>query len=77
MTLALFPLLLGSDGPPAGYAWSERTPSHLSTTTAFNTGLNARDTFLGDLRCVICGRDEGSVLEHCHVILSQRSKAVQ
>jgi len=39
--------------------------SVLSTTSAFNTGINQRDTFLGQRRCIICGFRS---LQHCHII---------
>ena len=68
--LTSFPLPLESGAPPAGYAWSERALSKSSTTTAFNTGIDERDKFLGQSRCVICGRQEGrtQVFEHSYVI---------
>jgi len=53
--------------PPAGYARSERVMSDVSTSTAFETGLDKRDTFLGVHRCVVCGRGP-ETLEHCHII---------
>ena len=48
------------------YAQSDRPISELSTTTAFNTGIDERDVFLGRMRCVVCG--VGYVLEYCHVL---------
>jgi hypothetical protein len=41
--------------------------SDSSTTTTFETGVNERDTFFGQRRCVICGR-QGLVLQHCYII---------
>jgi hypothetical protein len=67
MPLTLFPLPLESGEPPAGYAWPDRATSDLSTTTAFNTGIDERDRFFGQRRCVVCGR-QGVVLQHCHII---------
>jgi len=62
------PLPLQSNGVPDGFGWSERAMSTLSTTTAFNTGINARDLFLGVPRCIVCGITSDAVLEHCHII---------
>ncbi|KAF8345072.1 hypothetical protein F5887DRAFT_1102802 [Amanita rubescens] len=62
-------LPLPSPGPPRGYDWSDREVSALSTTTAFHTGLDRRDRFLGQCRCVICGQSTVESLEHCHVIM--------
>ncbi|KXN91128.1 hypothetical protein AN958_02905 [Leucoagaricus sp. SymC.cos] len=53
--LSTIPLPLPANKPPPGYGWEERDISVLSTTTAFNTGIERRDTFLGQLRCIICG----------------------
>ncbi|KAF8585920.1 hypothetical protein K439DRAFT_1646404 [Ramaria rubella] len=64
----MFPLPLPPNAPPAGYAWEEHDVSLLSTTTAFNTGVNRRDIFLGRNRCVICGVFTRYLLEHCHII---------
>ncbi|KAG2039680.1 hypothetical protein BDR03DRAFT_950837 [Suillus americanus] len=41
--------------------------SVISTTTAFNTGIGRRDTFLGERRCVVCGHSSDAVLQHCHI----------
>lgn len=65
--LTEFPLPLETGAPPAGYAWSECAMSDSSTTTTFETGVNERDTFFGQRRCVICGR-QGLVLQHCYII---------
>ncbi|KAF9476074.1 hypothetical protein BDN70DRAFT_952691 [Pholiota conissans] len=45
-----------------GYSWEEYNASVISTTTAFNTVVDQRDTFLGRPRCLICGLDD------CHII---------
>ncbi|KAF8837598.1 hypothetical protein BDN67DRAFT_908992 [Paxillus ammoniavirescens] len=66
--LSVFPLPL-PDLPPSGYGWSDRALSILSTTTAFDTGLDQRDRFLGECCCVICGNYGHGVLEHCHIIM--------
>ncbi|KAG1823355.1 uncharacterized protein BJ212DRAFT_1444544 [Suillus subaureus] len=65
--LSTFSLPLLPSGLPAGYGWEERDVSVLSTTTAFNTGVDRRDTFLGQRRCVVCGEAGGAVLQHCHI----------
>ena len=68
MQLAAFPPLpLESAVPPTGYAGSERAPSDLSTTTAFNTSLHARDIFFGQCCCIVCGR-HGKVLKNSYII---------
>jgi len=36
--------------------------------TAFDTGLDKRDVFLGERRCVICGDPFQPSLQHCHII---------
>ena len=61
------PLLPGA--PPTGYGWSDREVSALSTTTAFRTGLDRRDQFLGIRRCVVCGVSSIEGLEHFYVIM--------
>ncbi|KAJ7481585.1 hypothetical protein FB451DRAFT_1236497 [Mycena latifolia] len=49
-----------------GYCWEDRPLSLLSTTTAFKTGIDTRDRFLGIQRCLVCGvRND---LEHAHII---------
>jgi hypothetical protein len=69
MTLALphIPLPLPNQ-PPAGYGWEERDFSELSTTTAFITGIDSRDQFLGQSCCVICGLHQRQLLQHCHIV---------
>lgn len=62
--------------PPDGYGWDERSTSELSTTTAFRTGLNQRDTFLGVGRCVVCGISNRTALEHCHIIMQSEVDVV-
>lgn len=65
--LPTFQLPLQPFGPPSGYGWGNRALSNLSTTTAFNTGINGRDVFLGIPRCVVCGINVG--LSHGHIIM--------
>jgi hypothetical protein len=36
--------------------------------TAFNTGIDQRDSFLGRKRCVICGMGDAMVLRRCHIV---------
>ncbi|KIJ58947.1 hypothetical protein HYDPIDRAFT_118928 [Hydnomerulius pinastri MD-312] len=67
VALSTFLLPLPASGPPDGYSWEERDMSVLSTTTAFNTGIDRRDTFLGQHRCVVCGQAGDAVLQHCHI----------
>ncbi|KAI0030164.1 hypothetical protein K488DRAFT_54795 [Vararia minispora EC-137] len=69
--LTAFPLPLPPFGPPEGYAYEEYSASEQSRTTAFNTGIDQRDRFLGQPRCVVCG-DQGNVLQHCHIIPASR-----
>ncbi|KAJ7929237.1 hypothetical protein B0H13DRAFT_1703331 [Mycena leptocephala] len=49
-----------------GYGWENRSISELSTTSAFDTGIDNRDKFFGRRRCVVCGHS--AVLEHSHII---------
>ncbi|KAM6504521.1 hypothetical protein JOM56_001464 [Amanita muscaria] len=59
---------------PDGYGWENRESSTLQTTTystAFDTGIDDRDTFLGKKRCIVCGAQNSLVrrsLHHCHII---------
>ncbi|KAG2068665.1 hypothetical protein BDR04DRAFT_1129180 [Suillus decipiens] len=53
-----FPLL--PSGPPVGYGWEERDMS-VSSTTAFNAGIDRQDMFLGRRCCVFCGVDDTAV----------------
>jgi len=66
----VFPLPLPTNGPPEGFGWEGHSnTSGLSTTTAFNTGVDQRDTFLGQPRCIICGHVNRQALQHCHIIM--------
>ena len=62
--------------PPSGYGWSDSPMSTLSTTTAFNNGIDQRDRFLGKIRCVICGDHGTGSLEHCHIIMDSEPDTV-
>lgn len=68
MLLPQFPLPLPPNQPPSGYRWEERDFSASSSTTAFITGIDGRDKFLGRKRCVICGLSASVVLEHRLII---------
>ncbi len=46
-------------------------------TTAFATGIDKRDVFLGKHGCVICGVTDENMLQHCHIIGRSNSKAVR
>ena len=74
--LPTFGFPLPQRAPPTGYDCSDRDLSALSTTTAFNTGIDQRDRFLGKLRCVICGDHGGGSLEHCHIIMDSEPDTV-
>jgi hypothetical protein len=74
--LPQFPLPLPPHQPPSGYRWEERDISAVSTTTAFNTGINGRDKFLGQKRCIICGLSTGRVLQHGHIIAQAEPETV-
>ncbi|KAF9507575.1 hypothetical protein BS47DRAFT_1333211 [Hydnum rufescens UP504] len=50
------------DGLP--FTYSESAVSHTSATEAFITGINQRD----NSRCIVCGEDDGVVLEYAHII---------
>ena len=74
--LPTFGLPLPQRAPPAGYSWSDRDLSVLSTTTALRTELYQRDRFLGICHCVICGVYGVGSLEHCHVIMDSEPHTV-
>ncbi|KAI0298214.1 hypothetical protein BC826DRAFT_1103150 [Russula brevipes] len=65
--LATFPLPL-PDAPPSGYGWEQGDMSVVSGTTAFEEGIDQRDTFLGDARCIICGQGGSRILQRCHIV---------
>ncbi|TDL25673.1 hypothetical protein BD410DRAFT_813414 [Rickenella mellea] len=65
--LVMFPLPLPAV-PPPGYGWAEREFSDLSTSTAFNAGIDERDTFLGKRACIVCGINSRPTLHRCHII---------
>lgn len=67
LNVSPLPLPLSTNGPPAGSGWDEREMSLSSATSAFETGIERRDTFLGQLCCIVCGEGQ-PLLEHCHII---------
>ncbi|KAI0249131.1 hypothetical protein BJV78DRAFT_1378325 [Lactifluus subvellereus] len=67
VVLSTIPLPLPPNAPPPGYGLEDRDMSVISTTTAFKTGVDNRDKFLGLRRCVVCGIS--MVLQHCHIIM--------
>jgi len=71
--LPVFALPLPLNGPPPGYGWTDRDMSTLSSLTAFRTGLEARDRFLGENRCVVCGVRN---IQRCHVIMELQEDVV-
>lgn len=76
--LHTFPLPL-PNAPPSGYGWSDRdslTSTLESTTTAFRNGLDQRDQFLGERRCVICGIFGAEFIEYCHIIMDSEPGTV-
>ncbi|PPQ89862.1 hypothetical protein CVT25_004760 [Psilocybe cyanescens] len=75
--LSTFLLPLPSNGPPTGYSWEGHDMSVLSTTTAFNTGIDERDIFLGKRRCVVCGESADAMLQYCYVIKDKELETVQ
>ena len=74
--LSTIVLPLPPHAPPSGYGWSDRPLSALSTTTAFRIGLDQRDQFLGECRCVICGIYGIGSIEHCHIIMDSEPHTV-
>ncbi|KAG6835003.1 hypothetical protein H0H93_005678 [Arthromyces matolae] len=73
--LPTFSLPLTSGNPPAGYGWSDRDFSAISTTTAFQSAIDNRDVFFGRPRCIVCGYP--TTLEHCHIIMQSESELWQ
>jgi len=69
-----FDLPLTSGGAPLGYGWQEHDLSSVSDTTAFKAGLDQRDIFLGEPRCVVCGVARNTLA--CYVIPASENKTV-
>ncbi|KAG6377969.1 hypothetical protein JVT61DRAFT_14765 [Boletus reticuloceps] len=68
--LSIFQLPLSNGGPPPGYDWEQcsmSVPSVSDETTTFDTGIDRRDTFLGQRRCVVCGISFYPLLEHVYI----------
>ena len=82
LPLSTFHLPLSTNGPPAGYDWEEREMSLSSTTSAFATGIDQRDTFLGEPRCIICGMLAlpatfvGPIVKQCLIIRDSEPEVV-
>ena len=74
--LSTFTLPLPPNQPPPGYGCEERDMSVSSTTTAFDTAIDQRDTFLGQRRCIICGSTNRLVLRYCHIIRDSEPEIV-
>ena len=67
--LNTFPLPLTSGAPPDGYGWPEHdSVSSASRTSAFESGINQRDRFLGKRRCLVCGISDHFYLAHCLIV---------
>jgi hypothetical protein len=67
--LAVLPLPLVSGAPADGYGGPKRDMLSVSGTTAFETGIDQRDRFLGQRRCIICRRNHPALLQqNCHII---------
>ena len=63
------PLPLSTNGPPTGYGREECEMSLSSATSAFDTKIERRDTFLGEPCCIVCGDSAAEpILEHCHIL---------
>jgi hypothetical protein len=75
--LTTFPLPFPPDAPPPGYGWEQGSMSAVSATTAFESGIDQRDIFLGEARCVVCGQIDSEVLQHCHIIRVSEPKIVR
>jgi hypothetical protein len=67
--LTTFPPLLLSGAPPDGYSWPEHdNVSSASGTSAFQSGIDERDRFLGLRRCLVCGMEFDGVLDRCLIV---------
>jgi hypothetical protein len=71
--LPVIALPLPPHGPPPGYGWADRDMSTTSSSTAFRRGLEDRDRFLGEVRCVVCGVE---TFQRCHVIMQSEVDVV-
>jgi len=66
MLLPTFSLPLQPYNAPEGFGWEGREFSILSTTAAFDTGIDQRDKFKGLNRRVACGHEDQ--LQRCYII---------
>jgi hypothetical protein len=81
-----FPLPLPNK-PPDTYAYRLEASDDLedgddydsvsALATAFNTGIDQRDSFLGRKRCVICGMGDAMVLRRCHIVGQAELRTVE
>jgi hypothetical protein len=71
--LPVFALPLPPNGPPLEYGWVDRDMSTISSSTAFITGLERRDRFRGENRCVVCGVED---FQRCHIIIESQGDVV-
>ncbi|KIM41311.1 hypothetical protein M413DRAFT_27683 [Hebeloma cylindrosporum] len=54
-TLETIPLPLPINGPPAGFAYDQRSISQKSTSDYFDQKVAERDTWNSEPRCLVCG----------------------
>ncbi len=73
--LNLYPLPYTASQPPSSLRHGVQTESGHSDTAAFDTGLDNRDIFLGERRCVVCGYQD--IVDHCHIIRSSDNYVVR
>ena len=64
------PLPFPLNGPPPGFAYDQRSISELSTTTALHDGVNERDSWNGERKCVVCGKGE---VRFCQILPESES----
>ncbi len=69
MSQILDPILDSEGNFPPDFFLHENSASLglASATVAFKTGVGRRDVFLGEQRCIVCGRSSKTILKHCHV----------
>ncbi|KAN0085846.1 hypothetical protein V8E55_006980 [Tylopilus felleus] len=72
LQLSQFELPLQPNQVPSGYDWDGRDISSASSTSACNSAVLTRDTFLGEPACIICGRT--FPVEHCYIISPSEHK---
>ena len=72
--LELFPLPYTTSEAPRGLFRDVQTLTGHPDATAFDTGLDGRDVFLGRRRCVVCGASP--FLQRCHIVRRSDNRAV-